>query len=260
MASGPLLTRLVIAIAALLLSQAAVANECVILLHGLARSADSMNKIATTLTDENYIVINVDYPSREHSIAELSAITIPDALEQCIAEETSAVNFVTHSLGGILVRQYLSNNDIANLGRVVMLGPPNGGSEVVDKMQDAPGFDWINGPAGRELSTDDNSVPLQLGPVDFDLGVIAGTRSVNLLLSQMLPDEDDGKVSVERTRVEGMCGFVALPTTHVFMMRNKDVLAQISSYLDSGIFVGDDAVNIPCPADDAQTTGDADPL
>ena len=140
-------------------------------------------------------------------------------------------SFVTHSLGGILVRAYLYEHNIENLGNVVMLGPPNKGSQIVDKLHQLPGFKLINGPAGLQLGTDQQSVPNQLGAADFKLGVIAGTRSMNLFLSTMLPSPDDGKVAVENTKLEGMSDHIALPVTHPLMMRSDVVIAQVIHFL-----------------------------
>jgi len=125
---------------------------------------------------------------------------------------------------------------VPGLGRVVMLAPPNQGSEVVDKLRDVPGFKFINGTAGLQLGTDADSIPVKLGSVDFDLGVIAGNRTVNLLLSRMLPNPDDGKVSVASTRVEGMADHITLPVTHTFMMRSKSVIEQAVYFVEHGRF------------------------
>jgi len=217
-----------------LVSTQLAAQECVILLHGLARSNQSMAKLAKRLDRANYLSINYDYPSTQYTIEELAATTLPDALAQCPPE--SKVHFVTHSMGGILLRQYLSSNEIDNLGRVVMLGPPNQGSQVVDKLRNTPGYQLINGPAGLQLGTDAESVPNRLGPVDFELGVIAGTRSINLILSTMLPNPDDGKVSVENTKLEGMTDHIEMPVTHPFMMKNKAVMDQVLFFLKNGAF------------------------
>jgi len=210
--------------------------ECVIALHGLARTAASMEKMAEELAEHGYRVANVDYPSREKTVEELAAPAIQEGLETCQAEGASRVHFVTHSMGGILVRQYMNGHTIENLGRVVMLAPPNQGSEVVDALRDTPGFEAINGPAGMQLGTKVTDVPRSLGPVAFDLGVIAGTRSINLVLSTYLPDPDDGKVSVDSAQVEGMCDFLALPVSHPFIMRDDDVIAQVIHYYQSGFF------------------------
>jgi len=117
-----------------------------------------------------------------------------------------------------------------------MLGPPNQGSEVVDTLHNMPGYELINGPAGHQLGTDIESIPNKLGPADFELGIIAGTRSINLILSTMLPSTDDGKVTVENTKLEGMKEHIALPVTHPFMMKNQDVIEQVIHFLKSGSF------------------------
>lgn len=212
------------------------ANNCVILLHGLARTASSMEKMEAELQKKGYRVINVDYESRKHPVENLAGMTINKGLELCREVSVEKINFVTHSLGGILVRQYLNERRIPELGRVVMLGPPNQGSEVVDKLRDMPGFEALNGPAGMQLGTSDKDIPRQLGAVDFELGVIAGTRSINLILSTYLPDTDDGKVTVTSAKVEGMSDFIALPVTHPMMMKNSSVIAQTLHFLEHGKF------------------------
>lgn len=210
---------------------------CVILLHGLGRSDSSMSNLEQAVAAAGFATVNVDYPSTDFPIEELAGKAIAPALDKC--EGHSEVNFVTHSLGGILVRQYLSRVPVENLNRVVMLGPPNKGSEVVDRLGDFPGFHFALGDAGLQLGTGELSVPNRLGGADFDVGIIAGTHSINLMLSQMIPDIDDGKVSVESTRLEGMNDHLEMPVTHVFMMKNKKVIAQVIHYLQHGRFQRD---------------------
>jgi hypothetical protein len=146
------------------------------------------------------------------------------------------IHFVTHSLGGILVRQYLSGHEIDELGRVVMLGPPNQGSNAVDELEDVPGFDWLNGPAGRQLGKGDESVPLRLGPADFELGVIAGNRTIDPITSAVLDNPDDGRVSVEDTKLEGMADFVVVDHSHAFMMRMRRPIELTKTFLATGSF------------------------
>jgi triacylglycerol lipase len=174
------------------------------------------------------------YESTDDPVGVLAGQAVPDGLAGCAGAQT--IHFVTHSLGGILVRQYLEHDEIESLGRVVMLGPPNQGSEAVDRYVDWPAYAWFSGPAGQQLGTGEESVPRALGPVDFDLGVIAGNHTFNPILSTMLPGKDDGKVTVAATRVEGMRDHLELPVTHVFMMRNRDVIEQVIYYLANGRF------------------------
>jgi pimeloyl-ACP methyl ester carboxylesterase len=215
---------------------AASAADCVILLHGLLRTSHSMTKIDQAFSERGYRVVNVDYPSRQYPIEELAQIAVPKCLAACQATEGGRVHFVTHSLGGILVRYYLSHHSLPTLGRVVMLAPPNQGSEVVDKFGWVPGFGLITGPAGAQLGTDRNSIPLSLGPVTYPAGVIAGTRSVNLVLSGVLPNPDDGKVSVERTKVAGMTDFIEIPASQPFIVRNGAVIEQALAFIETGKF------------------------
>ncbi|XOV83270.1 MAG: esterase/lipase family protein [bacterium] len=232
-----------IAIFALSLNQTLLAsNECVVLLHGLARTSDSMNPLANQLERNGYVVANLDYPSRQKPIEELAAPVITAGLTACT--DSPRVHFVTHSLGGILVRYYLAHHQIQHLGYVVMLAPPNQGSEVVDNWQNIPGYKALNGPTGIQLGTNKKSIPNQLGAVDFPLGVIAGNKTINPILSLSLPNPDDGKVSVENTKVEGMADFIEVPHTHTFIMRSEEVITQVLHFLQHGQFQRDSATQI----------------
>lgn len=208
----------------------------VILLHGLARTNRSMVKLEKTLSSHGYNVINVDYPSTEHPIEFLADKILSDVVEQYRKRPQSKIHFVTHSLGGIIVRYYLKHHVLSNLGRVVMLSPPNQGSELVDHLRDNFVFKEINGPAGQQLGTDKDSIPLNLGPVDFELGVITGNMSLNPVSSVILPGPDDGTVSVAGAKVDGMSDFLVLPHSHTFIMQSEDVIDQVIYFLEHGKF------------------------
>lgn len=219
-----------------LLTSAAENREYVILLHGLCRSGKSMIPMEQALTQAGYNVVNMNYPSRTATIEKLSDKAVAKAVEDCQRHGATRIDFVTHSLGGILVRSYLARHTIANLGRVVMLGPPNQGSEVVDKLGSFWPFKKINGPAGNELGTGKNSTPNQLGPANFCVGVIAGDRSINWINSLLIPGRDDGKVSVERTQLAGMADHIVIHATHPFLMRNRTAIGQTIYFLRAGRF------------------------
>lgn len=223
-------------IAILSLTTPAYAADGVILLHGLSRSNSSMAKMESALTEAGFVVENVDYPSRAASVEQLSEAVIGRVQESPKLKACAKIHFVTHSLGGILVRSYFKRHDFARLGRVVMLGPPNQGSEVVDTLGSWLVFRKVNGPAGGELGTGPDSTPNRLGPVEFELGVIAGDRSINWINSLMIEGRDDGKVSVERTKVTGMKEHLVVHATHPYLMKNKAVIENTIQFLKTGSF------------------------
>jgi triacylglycerol lipase len=221
---------------AAIFSTPARAGECVVLLHGLARSANSLLLMEWRLKRSGYTVVNVDYPSKKAIIEDLADFAIPEALSRCDPNET--VHFVTHSMGGILLRYYIERigEPPARLGNTVMLGPPNHGTPVIDQLAGVPGFEMFNGIAGMQLGTGPDSLPAKLGPVNFPVGVIAGVQSISPLLSSFIDGPNDGKVSVESTKVEGMKDHIVLSVTHTFMMNNPWVFAQVLHFLKNGQF------------------------
>jgi len=210
----------------------------VILLHGLARTYRSMGKLERELKKAGFQTINVDYPSRRHTISHLADTVLADAVDRYQKKKKSAgpLHFVTHSMGGILVRQYLATHSVENLGKVVMLAPPNHGSEIVDRLGSRWWFRWFNGPAGCSLGTGPDSVPNRLGPADYPLGIIAGNRSLDPVFSRMIPGPGDGKVSVAGARLQGMQDFKVVPHGHTFIMNRNEVIRQVIFFIQHGRF------------------------
>lgn len=209
-------------------------NEQVMLIHGLARTSRSFNKLAAILKKQGYIVHNMDYASTRLTIEQAAEDVFKRALPQL--DSSAPLHIVTHSLGGILTRFYLSRHSIANLGRVVMLAPPNHGSEVVDRLGRFRLFHWLNGPAGDQLGTSATSMPALLPAADYPLGIIAGNRSINCLLSLCLPTPNDGKVSVVSTQQAGMQDHLVVNASHPFIINHPHTIHAVGAFLQTGQF------------------------
>ncbi len=213
-------------------------NECVVLLHGLGRTHLSMRKMARRLQDAGYLTVNLGYPSTRKPIERIAQEDASKAVEQCRRLHADKIHFVTHSMGGIVARQLIKTNRPANLGRVVMLSPPNQGSRVAEALRDRWFYVMMNGPAGRQLSHSPDALPRRLGPVDYPVGVITGNRAAffDLWLRPYLDGENDGKVAVAETKVDGMRAFLIVPETHTTIMNAKYVQDQTLHFLEHGVF------------------------
>ncbi len=226
-------------------------GEAVILLHGLRRTPRSMRRMEHALGEAGYRVYALDYPSTGKPIERLAEEDLAPLVDRCLAAGPGRLHFVAHSMGNIVLRQYLAVHNLERAGRIVMLAPPNRGSEVVDKLGDYDLFNWMHGPAGGQLGTDSNSLPNTLPAPEAEVGIVAGTRSINWFLSSLIPGPDDGKVAVERTRLEGMDDFVAVPATHTFLMRDRHVIELTIRFLRTGRFEAEN----PAPPASTGTQG-----
>jgi triacylglycerol lipase len=216
-----------------------VDGECVVLLHGLGRTHRSMDRIESALRGAGFTTANINYPSQSHPIEILAVTAIPEGLRRCRGNGARTIHFVTHSMGGLVLRYYLSSRTVEELGRVVMLSPPNQGSEIADAMVGNALYDRVNGPAGAQLVTGPEGIAARLGPAKFPLGIISGTEQTafDSIMAARIPGPNDGKVAVERARLEGMSDFLVLPVNHTFMVNNEVVIAQTLHFLLHGAFL-----------------------
>jgi triacylglycerol lipase len=222
-------------------------GDYVVLLHGLIRSSTAMKRLEWAFEEQGYRVVNVSYPDSKYSIEDLASISLAGILRERVEDPNARVHFVTHSFGGIILREYLANNQLTNLGRVVMIAPPNHGSELVDKFKHWPLFKFFTGPAGQQLGTTPESVPQRLGPADFELGVIAGDRTLNPFYSWFIPGPDDGKVSVASTQLEGMEDFLIVHSSHTYLPWRKQVVTAAVQFVAEGEFPRKDGRRPPLP-------------
>ncbi|SCY23221.1 esterase/lipase family protein [Desulfoluna spongiiphila] len=208
----------------------------VVLLHGLARSASSMKKMEKALQAAGYQTLNIDYPSTSHPVEVLCRDHVAPKVNAFSKATGGSLAFVTHSMGGIVLRYLVKEGLIETPHSAVMLSPPNQGSETVDKLGGLRLFKLINGPAGNQLGTGPDQLPATLGPVTFPLGILTGTRTINFILSALIPGPDDGKVAVARAPVAGMADFRAIPATHPFIMKNRTAIEETLGFLEKGRF------------------------
>ncbi len=214
-----------------------VRKECVILLHGLLRSAASMTLIKHHLIHEGYDVINIDYASTRKSIPAIAEDELASAVEKARSEGYEQIHFVSHSLGALVIRAYLQDHQMPEGSRIVMLAPPNQGSELADwAYASFPRLIRIAGPAANALGTQKQAYTTSLRPIDGEIGIIIGDDSWNPLFSKILPGRDDGAVTVERSKLQEMQDFMVAPCNHTTIILDRKVLSQVVCFLQTGYF------------------------
>ncbi|WP_338690466.1 MULTISPECIES: esterase/lipase family protein [unclassified Bradyrhizobium] len=224
---------------------AASPSDGVVLLHGISRTARSFRRMELALDDAGFATLNLDYDSRRKPLDAL-AEDIHPALDRFARSLEGAVHFVCHSMGGLLARVYLAQHRPARLGRVVMLGTPNGGSEIADRLKNLAAYRAFFGPAGQQLVTRRDAATSALLPaIDYPTGIIAGNRSVYPITSIGLPRPHDGRVSVANTRLDGMADHIVIRTSHPWLVRNADAIAQTIAFLQTGQFARDAVIRQP---------------
>jgi pimeloyl-ACP methyl ester carboxylesterase len=211
-----------------------------ILLHGISRTSGSLRRMQTAIEAAGFATLNLGYASRRKSLEAL-AEDIHPAISRFAHDVEGSIHFVGHSIGGLLVRAYIARCRPERLGRVVMLGTPNGGSEIADRLKNFLAYRAYFGPAGQQLVTQRNAATdAALPPIDYPVGIIAGNRSVYPIASALLlPRPNDGRVSVKNTELDGMTDHIVIGASHPWMVRNRLAIEQTIAFLRNGRFNGD---------------------
>ncbi len=209
-------------------------DHLVVLLHGLGRSRTAMEAMRTSLEDAGFAVAAVGYPSTRQSISEHA-----EGLGQLLdnLDDVRHVSFITHSLGGIVVRAALADEELPwrkrmKLGRVVMLAPPSRGSELARELAHFSPFQTLAGPSALELTTELKSIPAP--PCPF--GIVAASRENDSGLNPFIDGDDDGIVSVEETKLEGAADHLTVKGIHTLIMNDRDVIAATVRFLHTSRF------------------------
>ena len=211
-------------------------RDGVVLLHGMSRTSRSFGKMQAALEAVGFATLNQDYASRRKALEAL-AEDIHPAIAGFANGIDGSVHFVCHSMGGLLARVYLARYRPQRLGRVVMLGTPNGGSEIADRLKAFSAYRAFFGPAGQQLGTlRDAAINSILPSVDYSVGIIAGNRSIYPISSVVLPKPHDGRVSVGNTGIDGMADHIVVGTSHPWLVRNREAIAQTIAFLSDGRF------------------------
>ncbi|WP_369159283.1 alpha/beta fold hydrolase [Candidatus Thiodiazotropha sp. LNASS1] len=208
-------------------------RETVVVLHGLGRSKAAMWLLASRLEDAGYNAVRIDYDSFR-TTPNLIVDAVTQDIERCCENRQHPIHFVGHSMGGLIIRAYLDRQRPENLGRVVMIGTPNHGTDFVDKYRHR----WwlqIAGEAALALGTDSESFPNTLPRPDYPLGVIAGYREGSMH-DDPIAGPDDGLVPVYSTLIEGMDDFILIESGHSAMRYDKNVALQTIYFLKHGQF------------------------
>lgn len=206
-------------------------GEAVVLLHGIFRSSKAMLRVQNRLEKDGYLVVPFDYPSTRVDIS-ASAKMLDDVIKSLDGVEK--ISFVTHSMGGLIVRSWLGQGGDARARCLVMMGTPNKGAEVADILKDWHLYRLILGPAGQQLVAHQSGVIAKLPVPKIPFAVIAGGKGTDDGYNPLIPGDDDGLVAVASAHLEGAEDSMTLPVLHSFLPFNADVINAVSLYLKTG--------------------------
>ena len=212
-------------------------HERVVILHGIGRTSLSMAKVARIFRHAGYKEDNLGYNSTRDVLRTIID-DVYNRIRHYSDDENTQVHFVCYSLGCLVTRGIIEQHRPANLGRVVMLGPPNQGSELADYLKDHAVSNWLFGPVLPQLGTANRHMLEKLigADADYELGIIAGRNALDPIGAAIIPDADDGRVPVERTKLHGMKEHLVVNANHTTLIINDAVIAQALHFIRNGHF------------------------
>lgn len=207
-------------------------RHLVLLLHGMGRSTFMFRAMQRDLRAAGYEAVAITYPSLTRDIAGHA-----DQIEALLntVGDVEQVSFVTHSLGGLVVREALSREapwrGRLTLGRVVMLAPPNEGSELAVALAALPPYHWIGGPAASEIA---RGAPFAALPEGIDVAVIAGGTGERRGFNPLLSGDNDGIVTVAETELAVARDRLTVKAIHTLIAAAPEVIAATLNFLEHG--------------------------
>lgn len=206
-------------------------GKCIVLIHGIMRDSKGFSRFQKEFQNQGYTVVPFEYPSTRIKI-EKSAKFLQYMLQSL--EGIDEVNFIVHSMGGLLVRAWSANHTDPRIKRMVMLGTPNTGADLANLFRRGPIFRLFLGPAGQQLVSDPESTISNLPKPPMEFAVIAGGRSDKKGYNILIPGDDDGIVSVESTRLPGAADFDIVPCIHTFLVSHPGIYERCLRFLKTG--------------------------
>ena len=235
-------------------------QDFLVLLHGIYGKSSDMESIAQNFKD-NYRIINIQYPTTKETAEEISDLYIEPNIENIkeqifsenfhkkignqyyeIAENSNKINknfnqnikinFVAHSMGTGILRYYLKENPLENLGKVVFISPPSHGSHLAD----VPFVDKLPSMLGKvvpQFSTKKDSFVNQLGEPDYDYMILIGNKTNNPLYSMIIRGKDDGMVPLKTAKMKSDNFKIIENTTHTSILKDKRTMKEISEFFKS---------------------------
>ena len=185
------------------------------------------------LEQDECTIERFDYTSTCNSIP-ASVACLAQVMRSLEGIET--IDFVVHSMGGLVLRCCLQDYEDTRIRRAVLLGVPNRGARLAVRLHRNPVYRLVYGPARQQLTSDPAGLIPSLPVPQFDFGMIAGDRDGIKGYNPLLPEDNDGTVTVRSARLAGARDFLLVPTIHSFRMTDRHCIAAVRHFLEQGQF------------------------